>query len=68
MVCMCVAVDGLMVCVCVCVLCVCGDGFGQVDWCIMGLCVALCVELMLEVEGERGKKILLESPEKWNHA
>ena len=27
----------------------------------MGLCVALCVEPMLEVEGERGKKILLES-------
>ena len=31
-------------------------------------CVALCVESVLEVEGERGKKILLESPGKSNHA
>ena len=33
------------------------------------VCVALCVELMLEVEGEREeKKILLESRGKSNHA
>ena len=45
--------------VCVCVwLCVCGDGFGQVDRCIMGLCVcvALCVEPVPEVKGEREEK------------
>ena len=42
----------------VCVwLYVCGDGFGQVDWCIMGLCVWLCVlKPMLEVKGEREEK------------
>ena len=36
----------------------CGDGFGLVDLCIMGVCVcvALCVESMLEVEGEREEK------------
>ena len=33
------------------------------------LCVALCVELVLEVKGEgEEKKILLESPGKSNHA
>ena len=32
------------------------------------VCVALCVEPMLEVEGEGGKKILLESPGKLKHA
>ena len=48
-----------MVCVCVCVwLSVCSDGFREVNWCIMGLCVcvALCVEPVLEVEGEREEK------------
>ena len=28
------------------------------------VCVALCVESVLEVEGDRGKKRLLESPGK----
>ena len=32
------------------------------------VCVVLCVEPVLEVEGERGKKILLESPGKSKHA
>ena len=32
------------------------------------VCVALCVESVLEVEGERGKKIMLESSGKSNHA
>ena len=57
--CVCGSIDGLMICVyvCVCVwLCACGDGFGQVDRCIMDLCVALCVEPVLEVEGEREEK------------
>ena len=47
---MCGFVDGLCLCLCVCV---CGDGFGQVDRCIMGLCVALCVEPELEVKGRK---------------
>ena len=46
--------DGLCLYVCV-ALCVCGDEFGQVDQCIMGLCV--CVEPVVEFKGEReGKK------------
>ena len=32
------------------------------------VCVALCVESVLEVEGERGKKIMLESSGKSKHA
>ena len=32
------------------------------------VCVVLCVESVLEVEGERGKKILLESSGKSKHA
>ena len=32
------------------------------------VCVALCVESVIEVEGERGKKIMLESSGKSKHA
>ena len=32
------------------------------------VCVALCVESVLEVEGERGKKIMLECSGKSKHA
>ena len=56
--CVCGFVDGLMVCVCVCV-CVCGsvcvvmglDRLIGVSW--VFVCVALCVEPVLEVERER---------------
>ena len=54
-------------CVCVALCVVMGlDRLIGVSW--VSVCGALCVEPVLEVEGERGKKILLESPGKSKHA
>ena len=84
MVCVCVWLcwwfDGLCLCVwlcwwflfvfvCVC-MALCVWWWVWIGWSVYhgSVCVALCVEPVLEVEGERGKKILLESPGKSKHA